>query len=65
MEAEMEPKRYILFQIKCPHLLTDRTTPTPFIAHARKVRDVKFQENRSNGRRDTNEIVILFQAKCH
>ena len=65
MKAEIQPKGYFLFQIKCPYLLTDRTTPAHFAAHAQKLRGVKLQENPSNGSRDTNEIVLLFQAKCH
>lgn len=50
MKAEIQPGRHTALQVKCPWFLTNHNQTSPFIAHARRVKGMNFQENPSNGR---------------
>jgi hypothetical protein len=55
MEAEIQPKRHIAFQVKCPKLLTDRDQTALFAVHACRVPGMNCQENPSNRSPDIAE----------
>jgi len=54
----IQARRYFVHQVKCPQLLTERNQAYS-VAHPRKERSMKFQENPPNGSRDTVEKKIL------
>lgn len=59
MEAQIQPRRHIFLQGKCPLFLLMEMELAKFVAHAWIVRDMNFQENPSKGSRVTAE-----KAKC-
>jgi hypothetical protein len=56
-ESEIR-RKYVVLHVMCPSLLINH-----YVAHARKVRGLKFQENPSTGNRETDEKVLCSPSK--
>jgi hypothetical protein len=59
MEAQIQPRRHIFLQAKCPLFLVMEMKLAKFVARAWVVGDINFQENPSKGSRGTAD-----KAKC-
>jgi hypothetical protein len=63
MEAQVQPKRYIIAQVKCLHYWLIATKLLSFVTRPWKVWGVSFLENSSNERRGTTEKILCSPRK--
>ena len=61
MEAEVQPHRYFVLQVKCPSLLTDATKPTTFLGLPREWQEWCF---RKMGAEIQQRRYFILQVQC-